>query len=316
MIEDDASQSVQTRGLYVVASPIGHLGDLSTRAIAVLRQVEWVACEDTRVSRPLLKRLGSQARTLAAHQHNERSAGEHIVALLAEGQSVALLSDAGTPAVSDPGAKIVSAVLEAGYRVIPIPGPSALTALASASGIIEGAFRFEGFLPARPASRRQRLETLAHADCPIIVFEAPHRIADTLEAIATLCGPTRWLAIGRELTKKFEEVTRLQAGQALDWLKAEPLRSRGEFVAVIAPAGWDPGSRGAERDPATAGPATDPDHLTLSLDALLRELVAELGANRASRMVERLGHRSHRDIYPRAVALANELNRVDSGGAA
>lgn len=316
MSDDDALQSVQACGLYVVASPIGHLGDLSTRAIHVLRQVPWVACEDTRVSRPLLKRLGSQARTLAAHQHNERAAGAQIVALLAQGQSVALLSDAGTPAVSDPGAKIVSAVLEAGYRVIPIPGPSALTALASASGMIEAAFRFEGFLPARAAGRQQRLETLASADCPVILFEAPHRIADTLDAICAACGPQRWLAIGRELTKKFEEITRLRAGQALDWLQAAPLRGRGEFVAVIAPAGWEPGAPIARNDTPATGPATDPDRMTISLDRLLGELVAELGANRASRIVERLGARSHREIYPRAVALANELKGVDSGGAA
>lgn len=316
MNEHSASESVQAGSLYVVASPIGHLGDLSPRAAAVLAAVDWVACEDTRVSRPLLARLGARARLLAAHQHNESAAAAQIVALLGEHCSVALLSDAGTPAVSDPGARIVSAALDAGYRVVPIPGPSALTALACASGMVEGAFYFEGFLPARRTHRATKLESLSRLSSPVIIFEAPHRIADTLEAIASVCGASRWLAVGRELTKKFEEIHRLRASEALQWLQAEPMRSRGEFVLVLAPASWEPARHGPAADEGVEetvrADAADPDLLSVSLTALLAQLVPELGANRASRIIERISARPHREIYPRAVALANQLKDIDA----
>lgn len=327
MIEHGSSERVQAGALYVVASPIGHLGDLSARAAAVLAGVDWIACEDTRVSRPLLARLASRARLMAAHQHNEASAAAQVLTRLDEGCSVALLSDAGTPAVSDPGARIVCAALGAGHRVIPIPGPSALTAIASASGMIEGPFRFEGFLPARTGTRRARLEALAAADCPVVLFEAPHRISATLKDIVAICGEARWLAIGRELTKKFEEIARLRAGQAGDWLAADPMRTRGEFALVLAQAGWQPqalSAAGASNTTAVStvaasaapGESSPDDSVTLTLDALLRGLVPDLGVNRASRLVERLTRRPHRDVYRRAVALANELKGLDPGGGA
>jgi 16S rRNA (cytidine1402-2'-O)-methyltransferase len=327
MIEHSSSERVQAGALYVVASPIGHLSDLSARATAVLAGVDWVACEDTRVSRPLLARLASRARLMAAHQHNEATAAARVLTRLREGCSVALLSDAGTPAISDPGARIVCAALEAGHRVIPIPGPSALTAIASASGMVEGPLRFEGFLPARASARRSRLEALAGADCPVVLFEAPHRISAALKDIVTLCGEARWLAIGRELTKKFEEIVRLPAGQAGAWLAADPMRTRGEFALVLAPAGWQPQALSAAEDSdnfatstvaaATASGESAPNEsVTLTLDALLRGLLPDLGANRASRLVERLTRRPHRDVYRRAVALANELKGLDPGSRA
>jgi len=322
MSEHDTTQAVEPGALYVVATPIGHLGDLSARASRVLREVNVVAAEDTRVTAPLLARLASRAKLIAAHQHNEAAVAERIVAMLAEEKSVALVSDAGTPAVSDPGARIVSAALEAGVRVIPVPGPSALTAPASVSGLIENAFRFEGFLPARPRQRAERLRQLAGCDCPVVLFESPHRIEATIATIVEQLGADRWLVLGRELTKKFEEIHRCTSGQALEWLHDNPMRLKGEYGLVIAPAGFAPaGARRAEADGAIDGgqrdpsdPSLEPVTLSIGLDQLLGALVVELGASRATRLVERMAHRPHREVYARALRLAKQDEGLDSGG--
>src|SRR5690606_15901828 len=182
------------------------------------------------------------------------------LALLAQGQRVALVSDAGTPAVSDPGCRIVSAALDAGAPVVPIPGPSAAIAMVSASGLVEGPFHFEGFLPSRPRARDERLASLAGLAWPFVLFEAPHRIAAAVPAIAAHCGADRLLALGRELTKKFEEVHRCRAGEAADWLAADANRLRGEYVLVVA-------GTGEAGDEAATG--LDPRRL---LAALLEEL--------------------------------------------
>jgi len=324
MSEHDTTQAVEPGALYVVATPIGHLGDLSARATRVLREVDAVAAEDTRVTAPLLARLASRAQLLAAHQHNEASVAGRIVAMLAENKSVALVSDAGTPAVSDPGARIVSAALEAGARVIPVPGPSALTALASASGLIEGAFRFEGFLPARPRQRAERLRHLAGSDCPVVLFESPHRIEATIAAIAEQLGADRWLVLGRELTKKFEEIHRCPSGQALAWLHDNPMRLKGEYALIIAPAGYVPaGTHRSESDASangnrsdTSDPSVEPVLLSIDLDQPLGALVAELGTSRATRLVERMADRPHREVYARALRLAKQDEGLDSGGGA
>ncbi len=315
MIEEEQPAPVVVSGsLYVVATPIGNLGDLSDRARRVLASVDYIAAEDTRVSRPLLTRLGARAQIFAAHQHNEAGSAARIVALLAQGHSVALISDAGTPAVSDPGTRIVSAALEAGFRVEPVPGPSAVTALLSASGIVEGAFRFEGFLPARARQRDQRLDALAHSDCPVVLFESPHRIEATLAAIAERCGDDRWIALGRELSKKFEEIHRCTAAEARVWLEANPMRSRGEYALVIACAGWHPAS--SAREPAAAEPDATPATaaadapLSVEIDRLLAALLPELGTSRSSRVVESLSGRPHREIYARALALAKDLKHL------
>lgn len=324
MSEHDTTQAVEPGALYVVATPIGHLGDLGARAARVLREVDVVAAEDTRVTAPLLARLASRAHLMAAHQHNEASVAGRIVALLAEEKSVALVSDAGTPSVSDPGARIVSAVLEAGGRVIPVPGPSALTALASASGLIENAFRFEGFLPARPRQRAERLRQLAGSDCPVVLFESPHRIEATIAAIVEQLGADRWLVLGRELTKKFEEIHRCTSGQALEWLHDTPMRLKGEYGLIVAPAGFAPaGARRTETEAAADGgraepsdPSVEPVLLSIDLDQLLGALVAELGTSRATRLVERMADRPHREMYARALRLAKQHEGLDSGGSA
>lgn len=289
-------------GLYVVATPIGNLGDLSPRAMEVLRAADWVGAEDTRVSQKLLTLVASRARMIAVHEHNESSAAERIVALLDEGKLVALVSDAGTPAVSDPGARVVAAVRAAGHRVIPVPGPSAVLALLSASGLVDdGSFLFAGFLPSRARARAERLAELGKSASIVVIFESPHRIAATLGAIAEVLGPERTLVLGRELTKKFEEIVALAAGEASGWLAADANRERGEYAIAIAPAAK---VGAAERD--QAGGAM-PVTIETSLDQLLRSLLAELPPSRAARLAESLTGLPHRAVYPRTLELAKTL---------
>ncbi len=228
--------------LYVVPTPLGNLADLTRRAEEVLRTVPWVAAEDTRHSGPLLKQLGAQARTLPAHQHNEHEAAVRIVERLQAGESVALISDAGTPGISDPGARVVAAVRAAGCKVVPLPGPCAATTALSASGLLDEHFLFYGFLPSKGGQRRQALEELRDTPCALVFYEAPHRVLETVADMAAVFGE-RTLVIARELTKLFETVHSLPLGQALDWLKEDPNRQRGEFVLMLsgAPKGGDDG---------------------------------------------------------------------------
>jgi len=228
--------------LYVVPTPLGNLADLTRRAEEILRTVPWVAAEDTRHSGPLLKQLGARARTLPAHQHNEHEAAARIVDRLQAGESVALISDAGTPGISDPGARIVAAVRAAGCKVVPLPGPCAATTALSASGLLDEHFLFYGFLPSKGGQRRQALEALRDTPCALVFYEAPHRVLETVADMATVFGE-RTLVIARELTKLFETVHSLPLGEALDWLKGDPNRQRGEFVLMLsgAPEGGDDG---------------------------------------------------------------------------
>ncbi len=228
--------------LYVVPTPLGNLSDLTRRAEEVLRAVPWVAAEDTRHSGPLLKQLGARARTLPAHRHNEHEAAGRIVERLQAGESVALISDAGTPGISDPGARVVAAVRAAGCKVVPLPGPCAATTALSASGLLDEHFLFYGFLPSKGGQRRQALEELRDTPCALVFYEAPHRVLETVADMATVFGE-RTLVIARELTKLFESVHSLPLGEALDWLKEDANRQRGEFVLMLsgAPEGGDDG---------------------------------------------------------------------------
>jgi 16S rRNA (cytidine1402-2'-O)-methyltransferase len=220
--------------LYVVATPIGNLADASLRSIETLRAADILACEDTRTTRTLLARHGIGARTVALHAHNESAASAKLVEALLEGRTVALVSDAGTPGVADPGAVLVAAAHRAGIRVSPVPGPNAAAAAVSAAGFPAGRFLFAGFLPAARAARRKALESLELA-YPVVLYEAPHRILETVEDLEARFGPGRELVIARELTKKFEELVRLPLGEARGWLQAGPHRQQGEFVLVLAP---------------------------------------------------------------------------------
>lgn len=220
--------------LYVVATPIGNLSDASPRCLEVLGAVALVACEDTRTTATLLARHAISARTIALHEHNERTVATRLVARLARGDSVALVSDAGTPAISDPGAWLVEQAHRAGIRVSPVPGPNAAVSALAASGFPGSAFLFAGFLPAARAARRKALEAL-EVPWPLVLYEAPHRVAETLADLAARFGAAREVCIGRELTKKFEEVVRLPLGEAAGWLAGDPHREQGEFVIIVGP---------------------------------------------------------------------------------
>jgi 16S rRNA (cytidine1402-2'-O)-methyltransferase len=236
----------ESAALYVVPTPLGNLADLTSRAEEILRSVPWVAAEDTRHSGPLLKQLGAQARTIPAHQHNEHEAAARIVDKLRAGEAVALISDAGTPGISDPGARIVAAVRAAGCKVVPLPGPCAATTALSASGLLDEHFLFYGFLPAKAGQRRQALEALREQPCALVFYEAPHRVLETVEDMATVFGD-RTLVIARELTKLFESIHSLPLAEALDWLRADANRQRGEFVLMLSGAPADADSGEGER---------------------------------------------------------------------
>ena len=220
--------------LYVVPTPLGNLSDLTQRAVDVLRQVPWVAAEDTRHSAPLLKHIGSTARLLAAHEHNEESAAQQVISRLAAGESVALVSDAGTPAISDPGARLVARVREAGHRVVPLPGACAAVTALSASGLTESHFLFYGFLPARAKQREDVLRGLSKLPYALVFYEAPHRILESVASLAEVFGPQRTLVLARELTKIFESIHSAPLGEALAWLQEDANRQRGEFVLIVS----------------------------------------------------------------------------------
>jgi len=232
------SQHYPQGALYLVATPIGNLSDLSLRALHVLDLVDAVACEDTRHTQALLRACGiekPQARLLPVHQHNEAEAAAQVVRRLVAGERVAYASDAGTPAVSDPGARLVAAVREAGLRVVPVPGPSSVTAVLSVAGAQAGGpgFVFAGFLPSKAGERTAAVQELSHEPRAVVLLEAPHRMTDLAGALAPL--GERLVTVGRELTKQFEQVHTLSCAALPDWLAADPQRCRGEFALVLHP---------------------------------------------------------------------------------
>ena len=221
--------------LYVVATPIGNLSDITLRALEVLGEADTIAAEDTRNTRHLLQHHGiGDARLLALHQHNERGAAEKVIALLQQGQNVALVTDAGTPAVSDPGAVLVETVLAAGFRVIPIPGASAAVAALSASGMCSPHFLFYGFLPNKSTARRTALQALIEHPYTLVFYEAPHRILECTEDLHAVFGAEREIVFAREITKLFESIHRCKLDEAMDWLNSDPNNQRGEFVLMVS----------------------------------------------------------------------------------
>ena len=216
----------------MVATPIGNLDDISPRAIHSLAQADVIAAEDTRVTARLLEHYRVQGKLVAAHEHNEQRAADSIVGQLARGRIVALVTDAGTPAISDPGAMIVKKARAAGFRVVPIPGPNAAVTALSAAGIGDGTFLFAGFLPAKPGPRRKALERLSTSPYTLVFYEAPHRVVECAEDMSAALGPERVLVIARELTKLFEQIHQCHLGEAAAWLREDPDRLRGEFVLI------------------------------------------------------------------------------------
>lgn len=279
-------QSYPGGALYVVATPIGNRADLTLRAIHVLGLVDAIACEDTRHSAPLLRQLGITKPLIALHRHNEHEAAGAVLRRLAQGERVACVSDAGTPAVSDPGAVLVAAAHAAGHRVVPVPGPSsAIAALSVAGDTAPGGFAFLGFLPARGPERAQALAALAANPASLVLFEAPHRIATLLRELAETV-PARRLTLCREMTKQFEGVETLPASAAPAWLQADPHRERGEFVLVLH------GVSTAEVA------AVQPRH-----DAALRALLLAMPLKQAVAVAAELSGAPRNALYRRALEL-------------
>ncbi|HTO19845.1 MAG TPA: 16S rRNA (cytidine(1402)-2'-O)-methyltransferase [Pseudomonas sp.] len=222
--------------LYVVATPIGNLDDISARALRILREVALIAAEDTRHSQRLLQHFGINTPLQACHEHNEREQGGRFLIRLLAGDDVALISDAGTPLISDPGFHLVRQARAAGVRVVPVPGPSAVIAALSAAGLPSDRFIFEGFLPAKAAGRRARLEALREEPRTLIFYEAPHRLLESLEALRDTLGAERQVVLARELTKTFETLKGLPAGELCEWVRADANQQRGECVLLVA--GW------------------------------------------------------------------------------
>lgn len=274
----------------MVATPIGNLRDITLRAVELLKSVDVIAAEDTRVTRKLLSHFGIGTRTIAVHQHNEREGAAALLRLLADGKSVALVTDAGTPGVSDPGATVVGAVRDAGYRVVPVPGASALTAALSASGLDSSRFLFCGFLPNRKGERDEILVKLARFRDLMIFYEAPHRVLATLSSMAAAFGGGRKVAIARELTKLFEElhITQLQDAEA--WFGEKPERCRGEFVLLVE------GFHGEE------------DNAPMEAH-VLRVLLAELPLKQAVKMATEITGGRRNAIYQRALQLQDGSTR-------
>ncbi|TCW31836.1 16S rRNA (cytidine1402-2'-O)-methyltransferase [Gulbenkiania mobilis] len=277
----------------MVATPIGNLADITLRALAALSAADVVCAEDTRVTGQLLKAYGIHARRLVSlREHNERSMAEQVVAWLAEGKIVVQVSDAGTPAVSDPGARLAEVVHRAGHPVSPVPGASAVIAALSASGVPDERFAFYGFLPPKSGERRKVLTELVAAPHATVCYEAPHRLVDTLTDLVEVLGPERPVLLARELTKAFETLRQLPAGGLLDWVKGDPNQTRGEIVLVIA------GVR----------PAAASDTPALPEEALrvLRILAAELPTKQAATLTAEITGENRKALYDAALALKAE----------
>ncbi|MDQ6433311.1 16S rRNA (cytidine(1402)-2'-O)-methyltransferase [Mesorhizobium sp. LHD-90] len=269
--------------LYLVATPIGNLGDVTLRALETLAAADVLACEDTRVTRVLLDRYGIRQRPTPYHEHNAAEAGPKLIEALSEGKRVALVSDAGTPLVSDPGFRLVEQALAAGVRVIPIPGPSAVLAALTASGLPSDTFLFAGFLPVKDGQRRTRLEELKTVPATLVFFESPRRLSDTLVAMADIYG-ARKAAVGRELTKTFEEMrTGTLPDLAAQYAAADT--PKGEIVVCIGP-------------PAAEAPLDAGD-----VDRLLLSLAAEMPASKAAAEAARMTGGRKPELYRRLMDL-------------
>lgn len=219
--------------LYVVSTPIGNLADLSARALSVLQNADLIACEDTRHARKLLDHFGIRSPVISVHEHNEASRSVQIVEKLAQGQAVALISDAGTPAISDPGTLLVRQVRDAGHPVVPVPGASAVISALSASGLDSRHFWFEGFLPPKATARQKRLTALADISVTLAFYEAPHRIGAMLRDLQTVLGGQRRAVVARELTKRFEQIVGGSLDELLEQLNRDVIPARGEFVVLV-----------------------------------------------------------------------------------
>jgi 16S rRNA (cytidine1402-2'-O)-methyltransferase len=273
----------------VVATPIGNLQDITLRALEILKTVDLVAAEDTRHSAQLLSHFGIQTRLTALHEHNERSAGQKLVEQLTAGESVALISDAGTPAISDPGALLVNLAREAGIKVVPIPGANAAIAALSASGLLMPRFLFIGFLPAKSSHRKQVLESLRSVPVTLVFYEAPHRVLESVADLAEVLGGERSITFARELTKTFETIHSCRLDEALNWLEADPNQQRGEFVILVEGA-----------------PAIDEHDIDHKSQHTLEILLRELPLKQAVKLAAEISGAKKNALYELALTLKPE----------
>lgn len=278
---------VRAGHLYIVATPIGNLADLSPRALKVLDGVSRICAEDTRTTGAMLGHFGIGTRLVALHEHNEDALAAQLIEALREGESLALVSDAGTPLISDPGFALVRAARTAGLPVIAVPGACAAVAALSISGIATDSFVFAGFLPPKALARSKRLQELAGETRSLVFYESSHRIADCVTAIVEAFGAQRQLCLARELTKLFEESITAPAGEVAAWIRADANRERGEFVLVCA---------GAERIEGRG--AGD--------ERVLRLLLAELGASQAARLAAEITGQRKNELYALALQIQGE----------
>ncbi len=275
----------------MVATPIGNLGDITQRALEVLRSADLVAAEDTRHSGQLLTRLGIQARFVALHEHNEQQISARLVTDMQAGKNVALVTDAGTPAISDPGTLLVAAAHAAGIAVVPVPGASAVICALSAAGVVAPHWLFYGFLPAKSSARRQALSDLSRLPYVLVFYEAPHRILDCVADLAETLGGKRRVTLARELTKLFESIHSLPLGEAQAWLEADANRQKGEFVLIVEGA-----------------PEAGMDEDTLRLRDTLTALLEELPVKQAAQLAAKLTGLKKNAAYALALQMKEESN--------
>jgi len=291
--QNHGEQASESAGkLYVVATPIGNLGDISARALAVLAQADLVAAEDTRNTGHLLAHHGIAAKLIALHEHNERERAAELVARMLAGKTIALVSDAGTPGISDPGALLVARAMEAGITVCPIPGANAAIAALSAAGLAAPHFLFYGFLPAKPAARRAALAGLRELPYALVFYEAPHRVTECVADLAATLGAEREIVIARELTKLFEAIHRCRLDQAGAWLEADPNRQRGEFVLIVSGA-----------------PEQERQGLPAEAARVLCLLLAELPLKQSAALASAITGARKNELYAHALALRDSRLR-------
>jgi 16S rRNA (cytidine1402-2'-O)-methyltransferase len=273
--------------LYVVATPIGNLRDISLRALDVLGSVDVIAAEDTRNTANLLAHHGiSGPRLLSLHQHNERKAAEKIIGLMSQGQSVALVTDAGTPAISDPGMLLVQSVRESGYKAIPIPGANAAMAALSVSGLDSTHFLFYGFLPNKGTARRRELQAMAELPYTLVFYEAPHRIAECVEDLQSIFGGQRQIIFAREITKYFESIHTCLLEDAANWLNTDPNNQRGEFVLLVS------------------GAPHKKEELSAETRRILTALLQELPLKKAVQLAVQITGDSRNKLYQQALKIS------------
>ncbi len=280
--------SFQPGVLYVVATPLGNLGDMTYRAVEMLKQVDVILAEDTRHSRKLLDHYGIQTQLQALHEHNELQQTAAILATLQQGKQVAIISDAGTPLISDPGFVLVREAQSAGIRVVPIPGASAVIAALSVAGLPTDRFVFEGFLPAKSAARQTYLQSLRHETRTMVFYEAPHRILDTLEDLCQIFEPERTAVMARELTKTYETVCAKPLQELRNFVAADTKQQLGEVVLLLH----------------GAATVTQTARAEIEIDTLLTQLLEHLSVKNTAQLVAALTGQSKNALYDRALQLS------------